>query len=178
MVTSCSYTSVWWLPCWGREMYCSDWEKDANCIVLHQHKWLLQQDLHVLVYVLLSYKIYKSCWSSHLRWRRAIRLAPSLNHCNTFCPSTWCPPYGSIQKYTNVTSSCNGFMCWCFSGVWYLGFFLQYSTILSYYIYILIIRDIFYIMGYIVYTCMYQSSYGVAILASLCVHSSFANSVQ
>ena len=26
--------------------------------------------------VLVSYKIYKSCWSSHLRWRRAIRLAP------------------------------------------------------------------------------------------------------
>ena len=28
--------------------------------------------------------MYESCWSSHLHWRRAIRLAPfSLNHCNT-----------------------------------------------------------------------------------------------
>ena len=25
-----------------------------------------------------------------------------------FCPSIWQLPYGSIQKYTNVTSLCNG----------------------------------------------------------------------
>ena len=46
----------------------------ANRIALRQRKWLLQQHLHIQVYMLVFYIIYKSCWSSHLRWRRAIRL--------------------------------------------------------------------------------------------------------
>ena len=70
------YTSVWWPLFWGSQMYCIDWEKSVNHIALRQHKWLFQQDLHIQVYVLVFYKIYKSCWSSHLRWWRAIRLAP------------------------------------------------------------------------------------------------------
>ena len=61
---------------WVAEMYLLQWlrERCALC----QRKWLLQQDLYIQVYVhvLVSYKIYKSCWSSHLRWRRAIQLAP------------------------------------------------------------------------------------------------------
>ena len=28
-------------------MYCSDWEKGANQIVAHQHKWLLQRNYHI-----------------------------------------------------------------------------------------------------------------------------------
>ena len=72
----CPYTSVWWLPFWVVEMYCSDWEIDVNHIALHQRKWLLQQDKH----------IYKSCWSSHLHWWIVIQLTPFLNHCNAFLP--------------------------------------------------------------------------------------------
>ena len=72
----CPYTSVWWPPFWAAEMHYSDWEKGANRIALHQRKWLLQQDSYIPIYVLVSYKIYKSCWSSHLHCRRAIWLAP------------------------------------------------------------------------------------------------------
>ena len=71
-----SYTSERRPPCWGAKMYCSDWENGTNRITLRKRKWLLQQDLHIQVYmyVLVSYKM--SCWSSHLRLRRAIRLVP------------------------------------------------------------------------------------------------------
>ena len=38
------------------KMYCDDWEEGANRIALREHKWLLQQDLHIQVYVLVSYR--------------------------------------------------------------------------------------------------------------------------
>ena len=41
------YTSVWLPPCWGSEMYCGDWEKGANRIVVHQRKWLLQWNYNI-----------------------------------------------------------------------------------------------------------------------------------
>ena len=75
-------------------IYSCSHEKHLRRIGLRQRKWLLQQDLYIQVYVLVYYKIYKSCWSSHLRWRRAIRLAPISNIFQ------WRPPYGSIRTYT------------------------------------------------------------------------------
>ena len=35
------YPSIWLPPCWGSEMYCSDWEKGANHIIVDYNKWLL-----------------------------------------------------------------------------------------------------------------------------------------
>ena len=74
-----SYTSIQRQPCWGAEMYCSDWEKGTNRIALRE----LQQDLRIQVYMymytwvsLYLTNICKSCWSSQLRLQRAIQLVP------------------------------------------------------------------------------------------------------
>ena len=41
------YTPVWPPPCWGSEMYCGDWKKGANRIIVHQRKWLLQWNYNI-----------------------------------------------------------------------------------------------------------------------------------
>ena len=89
------YTSVLWLQFWVAEMYCSDWEKDANCIGL---KWLLQQDFHIQVYVLVSKYTSFVGVVIYVAELRAIRLTP-FNHSSTFLPLKM---VATIRKYKAI----------------------------------------------------------------------------
>ena len=63
---------------------CSDWEKGANHITLCQRKWLLQQDLHIQVYVLVFTKYASLVGVVTCVGKKWYDEQLSLNHCNTF----------------------------------------------------------------------------------------------
>ena len=100
-------TSVYWYV-YFRIMAVIFGEKGIAFRQRNYSKWLLQQDLYIQVYVLVSYKICKSCWSSHLRWRRAIL---SINHRNFWPHHT--EVYGRIRMcrdramvYVTILTTC------------------------------------------------------------------------
>ena len=60
--------------------------------------------IYMQIYVIVSYKICKSCWCSHFRSRRVTWFVPFLNHRNPFLMSKMAP---AIRKYMDV------FGMWC-----------------------------------------------------------------
>ena len=106
----CDVTSVYFriLPCgglrvllWGRNVLQCMWLVIVS-LFANASDYSNKTSLHIQVYVLVSYKICKSCWSSHLRCRRAIRLAPSSQSLQYISAPQRVA--AAVRKYTNVTS--------------------------------------------------------------------------